>query len=114
MFGYIYHSTPKWYNSVKGKRREKPMAYQVDDIEGILKDMTEDELAAMARDRDAAEKAGVFDDDRIYDCVDGETKKFTVEQEMALFSAVSDLSNLMKETNSSLSELLKIGGLING
>lgn len=90
------------------------MAYQVDDIEGILKDLPEDELAEMARDRDEAEKAGVFDDDRIYDCVDGYSKKFTVEQEMALYSAVSDLSNLMQETNSSLSDLLKIGGLTNG
>ena len=89
------------------------MAYQVDDIEGILKDMTEEELAAMARDREAAEKAGVFDDDHLYDCVDGYAKKFTVAQEMALYSAVSDLSNLMKETNSSLSELLKIGGMDN-
>ena len=90
------------------------MAYQVDDIEGILKDLPEDELAEMAMDRDEAEKAGVFDDDRIYDCVDGYAKKFTVEQEMALYSAVSDLSNLMQETNSSLSDLLKIGGLDNG
>lgn len=90
------------------------MAYQVDDIEGVLKDMTEDELAEMARDREVAEKAGVFDDDRIYDCVDGCARKFTVTQEMALYSAVSSLSDLMKETNSSLSELLKIGGLTNG
>ena len=90
------------------------MAYQVDDIEGILKDLPEDELAEMARDREAAERAGVFDDDHTYDCVDGYAKKFTVEQEMALYSAVSDLSNLMKETNSSLSELLQIGGLANG
>ena len=90
------------------------MAYQVDDIEGILKDLPDDELAEMARDRDEAERAGVFDDDHIYDCVDGETKKFTVSQEMALYSAVSSLSDLMKETNSSLSELLKIGGLTNG
>ena len=90
------------------------MAYQVDDIEGILKDLPEDELAEMARDREAAEQAGVFDDDHIYDCVDGETKKFTVAQEMELYSAVSSLSNLMKETNSSLSELLKMGGMDNG
>ena len=90
------------------------MAYQVDDIEGILKDLPDDELAEMARDREAAEQAGVFDDDHIYDCVDGYAKKFTVGQEMALYSAVSSLSDLMKETNSSLSELLKIGGLTNG
>lgn len=76
--------------------------------------MTDEELEQLARDREEAEKAGVFEDDRIYDCVDGYTKKFTVEQEMALYSAVSDLSYLMKETNSSLSELLKMGGLSNG
>ena len=90
------------------------MAYQVDDIEGILKDLPDDELAEMARDREAAEQAGVFDDDHIYNCVDGYAKKFTVEQEMTLYSAVSSLSSLMKETNSSLSELLKIGGMDNG
>ena len=92
------------------------MAYQVEDVEGILKDLPDDELAEMARDHDEAELAGVFDDDRIYDCVDGCTRKINLSlwQEIALHSAVSDLSNLMKETNSSLSELLKIGGLIDG
>ena len=79
-----------------------------------MDEMTDEELEQLAQDREEAEKAGVFEDDRIYDCVDGYTKKFTVEQEMALYSAVSDLSYLMKETNSSLSELLKIGGLTNG
>ena len=77
-------------------------------------EMTDEELAQLAQDREDAEKAGLFDDDHFYDCVDGYTKKFTVQQEMALHSAVSDLSNLMKETNSSLSELLKAGGLTNG
>ena len=79
-----------------------------------MDEMTDEELEQLAQDREEAEKAGVFEDDRIYDCVDGYTKKFTVEQEMALYSAVSDLSYLMKETNSSLSELLKMGGLSNG
>jgi len=73
-------------------------------------ELTNEELAQLAQDREDAERAGVFDD--VYDCVDGYTKKFTVEQEMALYSAVSDLSNLMKETNSSLSELLEAGGLV--
>lgn len=79
-----------------------------------MDEMTDEELEQLAQDREEAEKAGIFEDDRIYDCVDGYTKKFTVEQEMALYSAVSDLSYLMKETNSSLSELLKMGGLSNG
>ena len=84
------------------------------DNESVFDNMTNDELACLAQERDDAEKAGVFDDEHIYDCVDGYAKKFTVEQEMTLFSAVSDLSYLMKETNSSLSELLKVGGLTNG
>ena len=73
-----------------------------------------EELARLAQDREDAEKAGVFDDDRIYDYIDGETTKLTVEQEMTLHYAVSSLSSLMKETNSSLSELLKMGGMDNG
>lgn len=77
-------------------------------------EMTDEELAQLAQDREDAERAGLFDDDHFYDCVDGCTKKFTARQEMALHFALSDLSNLMKETNSSLSELLKAGGLING
>lgn len=73
-----------------------------------------EELARLAQDREDAERAGVFDDDRVYDCIDGETTKLTVEQEMTLHYAMSSLSSLMKETNSSLSELIKIGGLDNG
>ena len=85
-----------------------------EDNESVFDNMTIEELEQFAKDREDAEKAGLFDDDHVYDCVDGYAKKFTVEQEMALYSAVSDLSNLMKETNSSLSELLKVGGLIDG
>lgn len=80
--------------------------------ESVFDNMTSEELSCLAQDRDDAEKAGVFDDDHLHDCVDGYAKRFTVEQEMALHSAVSDLSNLMKETNSSLSELLRVGGLV--
>ena len=82
--------------------------------ESTFDNMTNDELDCLAQDREDAEKSGVFDDDHFFDCVDGYAKRFTVEQEMALHSAVSDLSNLMKETNSSLSDLLKMGGLDNG
>ena len=84
------------------------------DSESVFDNLTDQELEQLVQDKKDAENAGVFDDDHIYDCVDGYAKKFTVEQEMALFSAVSDLSYLMKETDSSLSELLKIGGLTNG
>ena len=82
--------------------------------ESTFDNMTNDELDCLARDREEAEKAGLFDDDHFFDCVDGHAKRFTMEQEMALHSAISDLSNLMEETNSSLSDLLKIGGLYNG
>ena len=54
--------------------------------------------------RDEAESNGLYDDSRT----------LTVEQEMTLASAISVLSELSKETNSSLSELLKIGGLPKG
>ena len=82
------------------------MDRNIESPDTVLGNMTDEELAQLAQDREDAERAGVFDGDRIYDCVDGYTKKFTVEQEMALYSAVSSLSSLMKETNSSLSELL--------
>ena len=88
------------------------MAEEDNENESAFDNMTNEELGCLAQDRDDAEKAGLFNDDHIYDCVDGYAKKFTVEQEMALHSAVSDLSYLMKETNSSLSDLLKVGGLI--
>ena len=84
------------------------------DNESVFDNLTDQELEQLVQDKKEAENAGVFDDDHLYDCVDGHAKKFTVEQEMALYSAVSDLSNLMKETNSSLSELLVAGGLVNG
>ena len=82
--------------------------------DSVLDEMTDEELAQRARERVEAERLGVFDDDHGWDCVDGQTGKFTVEQEMALFSSVSGLSSLMRETNSSLSELLLAGGLANG
>ena len=64
-----------------------------------------EELRQLAEAREEAEKAGVFDDDREYE------PQLTLAQEMTLHYATSDLSRLMKETNSSLSDLLKMGGL---
>ena len=46
------------------------------DNESVFDNMTNDELACLAQERDDAEKAGVFDDEHIYDCVDGYAKKF--------------------------------------
>ena len=48
--------------------------------------------------RDEAEANGLYDE------------HLTPEQEMTLHQALSSLSELAKETNSSLSELLKMGG----
>ena len=48
--------------------------------------------------RDEAEANGLYDE------------HLTPEQEMTLHQAISSLSELAKETNSSLSDLLKIGG----
>ena len=48
--------------------------------------------------RDEAEANGLYDE------------HLTQEQEMTLHQAISTLSELSKETNSSLSDLLKIGG----
>ena len=48
--------------------------------------------------RDEAEANGLYDE------------HLTPEQEMTLHQAISSLSELSKETNSSLSDLLKMGG----
>ena len=48
--------------------------------------------------RDEAEANGLYDE------------HLTTEQEMTLHQAISSLSELAKETNSSLSDLLKMGG----
>ena len=75
-------------------------------------DMDSEYLAQLAKDREEAEKAGVFEDERIYDCMENPAEQLhlTVEQEMALYSAASSLFNLAKETDSSVSELLKASG----
>lgn len=77
-----------------------------------MDEMTDEELAQLAQDREDAEKAGVFDDDHIYDCIESPDSQLhlTVEQEMVLYSAASSLSDLARETNSTVSELLKTSG----
>jgi hypothetical protein len=67
-----------------------------------MDEYTYEELAEEARIREEAEKAGVFDDD----------SRLSVAQEQELWIACSTLSNLAKETNSTVSELLKVGGLV--
>lgn len=77
-----------------------------------MDEMTDKELEELARERDEAEKAGLFDND-VYDTIEnpGKTLNLTEEQEYDLWMATSALSRLAKETNSSMSELLKVGQL---
>ena len=84
---------------------------EITEMDGFC-DMDSEYLAQLAKDREEAEKAGVFEDERIYDCMEtpAEQLHLTVEQEMALYSAASSLFNLAKETDSSVSELLKASG----
>ena len=55
------------------------------DSESVFDNLTDQELEQLVQDKKDAENAGVFDDDHIYDCVDGYAKKFTVEQEICCF-----------------------------
>ena len=68
-------------------------------------DYTKEELEAIANEREYAEAHG------LYDTIENPSGiPITPEQELALAQAMSTLSDLAKETNSSLSELLKRGG----
>lgn len=68
---------------------------------------TDEELEQMFKERDEAEASGLFDTIEEPDKV----LKLTEEQEYDLWMAASTLSRLAKETNSSMSELLKVGQL---
>ena len=71
-----------------------------------MDDYDEKELEILIKERDYAEDHG------LYDTIENPGElPMTEEQELALAQAVSTLSDLAKETNSSLSELLKRGGL---
>ena len=67
-----------------------------DERESMPIELIKEEIEA----RDEAEANGLYDE------------QLTQEQEMTLHQAISSLSELAKETNSSLSDLLKIGGCI--
>lgn len=71
-----------------------------------MNDYTESELATLIAERDYAEAHGLYDT-----IEDPSALPMTEEQEQTLAQAVSWLSDLAKETNSSMSELLKRGGL---
>ena len=87
------------------------MDSNIESPDTVLGNMTDEELAQLAQDREDAEKAGVFDD-HLYDCIESPDSQLhlTVEQEMVLHHAASSLSDLARETNSSVSELLKFNG----
>lgn len=71
-----------------------------------MNDYTNKELETLIAERDYAEAHGLYDT-----IEDPNGLPMTPDQEMALAQAMSTLSDLAKETNSSLSELLKRGGL---
>lgn len=71
-----------------------------------MNDYTDNELATLIAERDYAEAHG------LYDTIENPTElPMTEEQEATLAQACSWLSDLAKETNSSLSEILKRGGI---
>lgn len=71
-----------------------------------MNDYTESELATYFAERDRAEAEGLYDT-----IEDPSILPMTEEQEHTLHQACSWLSDLAKETNSSLSEILKRGGI---
>ena len=88
------------------------MKYEMEDPDSVFGNMTDEELAQLAQDREDAEKAGVFDDIRTYDCPEDPANQLhlTMEQEMTLYSASRDLFELAQETNSTISILLRESG----
>ena len=71
-----------------------------------MNDYTEAELATYFAERDRAEAEGLYDT-----IEDPSILPMTEEQEATLHQACSWLSDLAKETNSSMSEILKRGGI---
>ena len=71
-----------------------------------MSEYTNEELANLIAERDYAEAHGLYDT-----IEDPSILPMTEEQEQTLYQAVSWLSDLAKETNSTMSELLKGGGL---
>jgi hypothetical protein len=65
---------------------------------------TDEELEQMFKEREEAEASGIFDTIE----EPGKALKLTEEQEYDLWMATSALSRLAKETNSSMSDLLKM------
>ena len=75
-------------------REKYNLEYMQIERESMPVELIKEEIEA----RDEAEANGLYDE------------HLTTEQEMTLHQAISSLSELAKETNSSLSDLLKMGG----
>ena len=71
---------------------------QIEEMQAERESMPVELIKEAIEARDEAEANGLYDE------------HLTTEQEMTLHQAISSLSELAKETNSSLSDLLKIGG----
>ena len=71
---------------------------QIEEMQAERESMPVELIKEEIEARDEAEANGLYDE------------HLTQEQEMTLHQAISSLSELAKETNSSLSDLLKIGG----
>ena len=82
---YMYERDNQEYMQIEEMKAER---------ESMPVELIKEEIEA----RDEAEANGLYDE------------QLTQEQEMTLHQAISTLSELAKETNSSLSDLLKIGG----
>ena len=78
--------------------RDNQEYMQIEEMQAERESMPIELIKEAIEARDEAEANGLYDE------------HLTPEQEMTLHHAISSLSELAKETNSSLSDLLKMGG----
>ena len=78
--------------------RDNQEYMQIEEMQAERESMPIEIIKEAIEARDEAEANGLYDE------------HLTAEQEMTLHQAISSLSELAKETNSSLSDLLKMGG----
>ena len=78
--------------------RDNQEYMQIEEMQAERESMPIELIKEAIEARDEAEANGLYDE------------HLTTEQEMTLHQAISSLSELAKETNSSLSDLLKMGG----
>ena len=99
MMSYEDYQLEHEYEEYMEKQYEEYMMYMEEQYY-IQTEMPDDYVKQEIEDRELAEQNGVFDDDI----------NLTVGQEMSLYQATSTLSELAKETNSTISDLLKMAG----